>query len=182
MVAQVLERTDRHLVTGGDPDEPAVVPIAALFGDDDYLEASTVAKIGAALIQAYPEELGHLTTADIAYVWKAKGTKKCGVPVLGTCQRPGGLTRHFAAVDFVVTIMADHCREMQMTRWQLEALTFHELLHADVDGDTGKPAVKGHDTEMFFDEIKHYGLWKSDLREARVAFEQVPLPIGAGWR
>lgn len=172
--------TNQHrLVTPGNPSAPADIPDGKVFDDNqsDYIPAPEIEAIAHALIENYPDELGHLTTAAIRCVWKGKGKKDCGKPVLGTCARPPALTRFFAGCDFIVTLMAEHCTSHALTNFQVEALVFHELLHADVDPESGRPSTRPHDCEMFHDEIKYYGLWKADLREARIAFDQQPLPL-----
>lgn len=175
MVA-TAERT-KALVTGGNPEAPARIPEDRLFEDmeQEFLPAKDIQQIAEALMAAYPDDLGHLAPVTISYVWRRKGTKTCGKAVMGTCQRPGGLHRYHAKADFVVVIAANHCREMQMTAWQLEALVFHELSHADWDPEADKPAVRAHDAELFADEVRMYGLWRDDLIVAERAFAQMPL-------
>jgi hypothetical protein len=167
----------KTLVTGGDPNAPARIPEDRFFKDQEteFLPAKDIQQIAEALIAAYPDDLGHLSSVTISYVWRQKGTKTCGKAVLGTCQRPGGLHRFHAKADFVIVIAADHCRELQMTAWQLEALVYHEMLHADWDAEADKPAVRGHDAELFADELRRYGTWRDDLIVIERAFTQVPM-------
>lgn len=44
-----------------------------------------------------------------------------------------------------------------------EALLHHELMHCDVDLDSGKLSIKPHDVEEFNATLRQYGLWKADL-------------------
>lgn len=44
-----------------------------------------------------------------------------------------------------------------------EALLHHELMHCDVDLDSGKLSIRPHDVEEFNATLRQYGLWKADL-------------------
>jgi hypothetical protein len=172
MVA-TAERT-RTLVTSGDPETPARVPADVIFEEHDaeYLLAPELERIGQALI-ADCEELAHLTTADIAYCWRRKGAKHCGKAVAAKGQKVSGLTKFYAKADFVIIVAADHLRDWGLDNWQMEALIHHELLHCQVDDETGKPAPAAHDVELFIENVSRYGLWHPSLTELRVVADQL---------
>ena len=119
---------------------------------------------------------GHLRDREVVYLWKASGGKANGKLVLGKCQKAAGLVAHFSKADWVVWLSADHGRDLGLTRWQVEAALYHELLHAGQNEQTMEPAVYPHDAEMFRAEIEQYGLWKSDLRFVADCFQGV-LPM-----
>ena len=164
----------RVLITGDDPEMIVPIPDDRLFEENetDYLPCPEAKEIGAALI-AGREEFAHLQTATIRYLWKRKGTKKCGREIVGTCQRPGGLTRYFGSCDFVVCFATDFLRKRKPSLWYMECLTAHELLHASWDDETDKPATRDHDLEMFHAEVRMYGLWRDDLVVADDTFTQL---------
>jgi hypothetical protein len=93
--------------------------------------------------------------------------------LLGKCQRPSGLLRYFSHSDFVIWFAANNCRDLGFTNWQMEALIFHELKHAKIEDMV--PVIVPHDCEVFADEIKRYGLWKSDLHQVAEASAQALL-------
>lgn len=181
MVAQLVTQDEptreRRLLIGGNPNAPAPIPLDEEFEENetDFLDAPLLAKIGAAVIAAYPEEFGHLNTATIRYLWKRKGGKHQGSPILGYCWKASGIGKFYAGGEFVIWIGADTAREIGLTNYQLEAAIFHETLHAEVDPETAKPAIRGHDCQMFNAEVERYGLWIHSLQGASEAFEQVAM-------
>jgi hypothetical protein len=168
----------RELVTGGDPDARAIVPVDGAFEDgDDFLEADDVDEIVVALV-ASDEALAHLRNASFRCLWQRVGAKAAGVRVFARAQRPGKLYRHLAAgADFFLLIGADHCRETGLTRWQLEALVYSELCSCGFDPATGKYAIRPPDFVGFVAEVDRYGLWTPGLRDAKRAIEQIPLGL-----
>lgn len=176
MALKMVEDT-RRLILGGNPGELADIPEDGMFednGDSKFLPAFEARRIGQALIEARPE-LEHLAGVDIRYEWARKGGSKAGRATLGTCRRASGLIAYYSRADFIVCLSADNCRDARFTRWQLEALVYHELRHADLDPDHGTPMLQGHDVEMFTSEVERYGLWRQDLRTASVTFVQLEL-------
>ncbi len=190
-----MYQTGRRLITGGDPDRHFLVP-----GDDefvlrdwldedpdrtpddddaphvDFLPAPEIASVGAALLG---EHFRTLVNVAIDYRWKRRGGQGGGRATLGKCMKVAGLTKHYAAVDFVIWLAADNLRDMRATAYQIEALTFHELMHADID-EKSSPVIHPHDFEGFAKEIEQYGLWKSDAVLMGRAFGAVQLPLFAG--
>ncbi|MDP9351671.1 MAG: hypothetical protein M3P51_09055 [Chloroflexota bacterium] len=176
MTLQLL-KPERALVTGGDPDAPADIPSGAFFEDNDnpdFLPAFEPTVIAGKLIETCPE-LKHLREMSVTVLWKRKGGASAGKYTLGTCRRASGLVRHFSKTDFIVTLSADHLYVFKFTNWQLEALIYHELLHTYVEDE--KASTVGHDCEMFFDEVRRYGVWRMDLEGAAKVFKQVELPL-----
>jgi hypothetical protein len=165
----------RHLITGGDPDERYPVPSKGALEGVDFAPAADLEKIADALISSDLAKFGHLRDVTVIYLWKASGGKSAGKLVLGKCQKASGLVAHFSEADWVIWLAADHCRDLGMSRWQVEAAVYHELNHAGADVDTREPTVYPHDAEMFRAEIESYGLWKSDLRFVAPGFRDLPL-------
>lgn len=109
----------------------------------------------------------------VKFLWKEKGGQKGGLATLGKCVLLSGLARHFGESDYVIWIAADHARAWELDDGQLEALLYHELLHCelitDENSDEVRAGVRGHDAEVFFDEIAKYGLWRESLTRLRQA-------------
>jgi hypothetical protein len=167
-----------------EPDRKAATPLDGMFPDEGFLPAPEIESIARELIDAYPE-LGHIAQADVGFVWKRKGGRTRGRDVYGKCQPASGLLAHFSRCDFVVWIAADHVRESGFTRLQLEALVYHELKHIgfEIDDDEKSPTYgemklvgRGHDDEIFIDEVLRYGAWNHSRRRAGEAYQQVTLP------
>lgn len=150
-----------------------------VYGEEhlDFLPAPDLAIIAGRLIEQY-DELYHLDGTQIIYLWKAKGGVNKGSANLGYCQKTSGLVKYFASVPWVIWLAADHVFSYDMTRRQVEALLYHELLHAgeeeNEDGNK-KVTVIGHDFEGFANEVKRYGDWHSGLTLCKKAWEQPSL-------
>ncbi len=165
---------ERELICGGDPDEKYPVPRDEAFagpagGLQDFIDAADLADIGTDLV-ATRDELRHLGEARIHHRWKLAGGASGGKATLGKCVKASGLVAHYSEADFIVWLAADHCRVLELTRWQVEALLYHELCHAiealDADGNPAGWKVRSHDFEGFRSEVERYGLWQADLVEA----------------
>lgn len=172
-----------HPAGGASPRYP--VPTDAALGGE-YTLAPDLEKLARALIR----EHGHRVAAEcqITYLWRKKGGAAKGKPTLGACSKPSGLLRHFAGVDFVIWLAADHLRDDRATVRQVSAALWHELGHV---GETEEPAnadehwmpeltLLSHDFEGFLDEYQRYGAWRADLRAAEHAFRQLPLDLASG--
>jgi hypothetical protein len=154
----------RRLILGGDPDEKFGVPDEKAFDlGGEFLDAQGCDKIAEALIKDR-KCFESLREATIIYLWKKKGSEKPKM-VLGKCQRPSGLLGHFSGADFIIWFAANNCRGI--TRWQMEALIFHELKHARKED--GEAVTVPHDWEGFAEEIERYGLWKRDIQPIAAA-------------
>lgn len=172
----MVTKERRSLVTGGDAEAVFVAPPAGQFEaeGDDFIAAPDIERIGSALIAAHEATFGHLQSREVAFLWKRKGGNAGGKTTLGKCQKPTGLLKHFAGADFVIWVAADHCRDHRLTAYQVEALVYHELLHAGED-ENGKAVILPHDWTGFTGEVQQYGAWKPDLSAAAHSFEQLRL-------
>ena len=170
MAMPAVDTTHVTIPTEGD------FPVNDNEQQDDYLPAHDVADVGARLI-ATCHELAHLHTARITYLWKREGGKSGGKLTLGKCKAVSGLERYWSESDFVIWLAADHAQTFNLDQRQIEALIFHELMHADIDDETARPKVRPHDVEAFVPEIERYGLWTSDLKDAGDAMRQAALPM-----
>lgn len=184
---QVLDAWLDGLVAraGGDPERGVQPPPAEAFVDEGgertpFLPAPELADLAAQLLARHTH-LAHLLGLEVVYLWKAEGGKSAGQDVLGKCQKPSGLLRHFSQADFVIWLAADHLRARLLSARQVEALLYHELLHTAID-DEGRPAVRGHDWAGFTREIEHYGLYLEDIRRIDQALRQTRLPGLEGGR
>ncbi len=168
--ATMDQTTTRTLITGGNPEERFPIPEDGAW---EFLPAPDLERVGLALIGSCPE-LAHVAGLDVAFVWKRKGGKK-----RGWCQRPSGLLKFYAKSDFVIWLAADHTFDLSMTRWEVEALLFHELSFADLETDkeTGetKPVMRSLEIEAWVSELERYGPWSESLGRAKRAFAQMPL-------
>lgn len=153
----------------------------------DYLPAPEIEAIASRL----RDEKAHfdgIRGFSIAFWWKRKGGQSGGKCVLGKCARTPALAKALKPSTWTIWVAADHFRDFRLTDRQVEALVFHELLHATLkevevkDPVTGevdteyRPAIAGHDVECFWSEIEEYGLWTSELRRTKDVFEQASLP------
>lgn len=141
------------------------VPTEEDFSGMPFLKSDEIRKIADALIK---KSLTHLINVKIEYFWKRKGGRSKDKVTLGRCQRPTGLLAHYCPGAMVIWLAADHAQVLKLTRYQIEALVFHELNHIDVSGE-GVVGLKNHDFEGFGDEIVEYGMWNSGLQEAAAA-------------
>lgn len=154
----------RKLILGGNPDEIYPVPAKGDFEvQGDWIHASGAEKIGQQLIQEC-KSLNSLDGANISYLFKKSGGSRNGKAILGMCTRPSGLLRFFSGMHFVIWFGADNLRDRAINRWQMEALIFHELKHAEMDGqgEGETPVIRPHDFEGFGEEITRYGFWRRD--------------------
>ena len=111
----------------------------------------------------------------LTLLWRDRGGKTKGRPTLGRCTKPTGLLRHFADTDIVIWLAADHLRERGATRREVEAVLFHELSHVSED-EEGAVFLVGHEAEVFFSELEHYGKEVRHLRAFVRAVQQLRLP------
>lgn len=155
-----------------------VVPAEIDF-DDAFLDSPELKELGGDLIELYPGTLGHLGDVEIAYLWKKSGGKKGGHSVFGKTAKSSGLLTAFTTAQAVIWLAADHVAEAGYSPRQIEALLHHEMQHIGVeeDEDTGdrKIVMRGHDVELFYQDIKTYGAWEEMLSAAAAAFRQAPM-------
>lgn len=129
------------------------------------------ARIGEELCRVKRQDLHRVR---IGYLWKRAGGARNGKAVLGKAVKANPLVRTFTDRLGFVVLSADHVQRFKLTRWQIEALIFHELAHFRFEDGTLN--TYGHDFEAFKSEVEEYGLWKPDLRLANEAFKQIELP------
>ena len=171
-----MKQQTTMLVTGGDPAEIfSPVPSEESFEDSDFIDAAEVEAIGAALIK-HRAGLEYLREHPIEYLWQRKGGSSRGKPVLARCRRPKGLLAMYCDAHFIVTASADHLTKARLTRYQMEALIYHELCHTNVDVEKG-PCLVPHDFEGFNAEVTIYGAWYPDLEKAALAFKQLSFAL-----
>jgi hypothetical protein len=162
----------KKLINGGDPEQKFIGPGSSDFGDSDFFLGDDIKQIAQALIESV-DHFADLADARIVYLWKRKGSERPR-RILGKCQRPSGLLGYFSGADFVIWLAANNC--IGLTKWQVEALIFHELNHASMD--QGEATLVPHDCECFASEIKRYGLWKTDIEHiAEATNEALKLPF-----
>lgn len=130
------------------------------FDDVDFMTGEYITAVANNL---FATKVKWIADLSIVYLWKRKGGYGKGKAVLGKCQRPTGILKHFANYDFVIWLAADNMRDANFRELQVEATLYHELCHAGHDLK-GNPVVIPHDYEGFCAEIMEYGLWRSDLK------------------
>lgn len=153
----------------------AQIPSDDHFGEDDFLESQALQQVAEALIEIHRAKLGFLSGVVVRYFWKRKGGKAHGGAVYGKLIKPSGLQKHLAECELILWVAADHCRAADFTSRQLEALVFHELLHAGQDFESGDLILVPHEAEIFAAEVRAYGLWSVELRDVAPSFRQLSL-------
>ena len=150
------------------------VPSEEMFGEGEFIPAAAVEEIGDELREIYG-----LPEVSVTYLWRKKGGKSSGRPVMGKCVKASGLAKYGIGTDFTIWFAADHCREAKLTPQQFRALVYHESLHAgvEVDDKTGNitPVLRAHDVEEFNDVVREFGNWDESLRLFAEAVKQAPL-------
>ena len=162
-----------------------------------YTLATDAAAIAYRLVQTVPE-LEHIKSARIAWLFtldelKLGGGQKAAIISTPTVQ--GNLRKLFEwfldemtaelfdgdAADFLVRVSVGAWESIDAIR--RERLVFHELCHlvhaedrygAPLFDDEGRPALKlvPHDTEVFHEEIRRYGVEVVGLKEHVAAIEE----------
>jgi hypothetical protein len=156
------------------------IPSDAEFEDDQEFKADhALAALASELEARHPGKFGFLRNVEVAYLWKRNGGRAQGKARVGQCSKTSGLAKHYSGAEFVVWLAADATRDLNFGPRELEAALFHEMSHIDYDDEADRPVVRGHDVEMFVEELTEYGTWRADLRRARHAFEQLPLEVAA---
>lgn len=179
MVAATQGATDLALITGGDPDERFPVPFIA----DEFQEAPELDKIASALIERCHDFTDLFIAVERSGIevrcrWRKKAARNADRFRVGTLQKTSGLLKHYSEAHYLIVVAVD--ATMGFTRRQMEALIYHELCHINIqfhtDDDTGETMVElkthAHEVEMFHAEVKRYGLWRGDLKQASETFRQ----------
>ena len=178
-LTQVWPAVDAETGEVHDPDEQYPLPPASRFIEPgtievrDFIPAPDIEAIAKMLTERH-EHLGWLKGVRVSYLWRCKGGASGGKATFGQCQKASGLIRHYSGVSFVVWLAWDHCDTAAVTRRQVEALVYHQLLHADRT-EKGKPAVAPHDFEGFTRELEVYGPWQADLQRMVKVSQQLPM-------
>ncbi|MGE0133730.1 MAG: putative metallopeptidase [Dehalococcoidia bacterium] len=160
--------TARELPRDIDDDDLYPVPEPDDFEDKrtgklwDFMLAPDLEEIGARLVDEY-EHLEQARGWKVRYLWKREGGQSHGSDRLGYCRKLSGEAGFFGGHDFVIALGADHMRMYGMTYRQVQAATFHELLHVGTSQNYG-PTLNGHDAELFYAEMDVFGQWKRNLR------------------
>ena len=159
------------------------VPFEAQFGGKDYLPAPGLRRVALSLIMR-DQALRHLTDVHVEYLWKRRGGQSRGVPKIGDCVMPSGLSKHAwnqmaqarsgsatERVVFVVWLASDHLETF--SQMQVEASLYRQLLKTTTDErDHSAFKLRAPDFGGFIREIERYGLWNQSLVQAAPAFSQ----------
>lgn len=147
------------------------IPNEESFGGAAFLRSDHLTNWAHSVIEKHAPRFDFLTADfEVAFLWKAKGGKAQGNPVLGKLEKPSGLAGYYSRADFVVWLAADHAVSLGFGPFELEAILFHELMHAGTDDD-GKAITVGHDFEGFRAEIEQYGFWDETFRQLKAAVQ-----------
>lgn len=142
--------------------------------DRDWIDAPTLAAIGEELIERRQDTLAHLNPFKIAYFWRKKGGLEAGRYRYGQTIVPSGLLREKVEADFIIWLAADYTHSY-FEAWRIEALLYHQLLHAGANATTGGPKLRPHQFEGFGSELELYGAWSPSLKIVARAAQQLPL-------
>jgi hypothetical protein len=157
------------------------VPFEAQFGGKDFLPAPGLRRVALGLIMR-DQSLRHLTDQRVEYLYKRRGGQARGVPKVGDCVLPSGLSKHAwnamaraatgsasETVRYVIWLAADHTQNW--TPLQVEAGLYRQLCKTGVNPrDHSEFRLKAPDFTGFVREIQRYGLWCAPLVEAGPAF------------
>lgn len=159
-----------------------------------FRPAPEVERIARELINTVSEH-NHLAPANLVYLWRTGSPwTSRGRIVLGQAKLLGALDRHLLThqqqlraggsltVDDgqaddepqVLTVIINGDEWPDLTPEQRKALVDHELCHFDLNHDTGRWQIVGHDVEEFAGVIRRHGLWLDDIRRfAHVAKDAI---------
>ncbi len=129
----------------------------------EYIEAPEVQALSEKLI----EEYGFLdaSMSRIKYLFKVSDKSKFA----GKISKAGEKWKHITGYDYVMEVWRPAWEKG--TPLERRALLYHELSHVlRVDTKKGnKWAIKDHPIEAFPEEIRMFGAWSSQLKEAESA-------------
>lgn len=146
------------------------VPDKNRFIEHEFIAAPDLEMLGEAIVEHF--DMAAASMFDIAYLWKAAGTKRAGAK----CSKASGALRFYSKADFVIWVGAEGPRAHLFTLRQIRALLYHELLHISAT-EKGEPALRDHDAEVFREELREFGMWHPEYERA---FGQLELPIFGG--
>lgn len=142
--------------------------------DRNWIDAPILAAIGEELIERRQDTLAHLNPFKIAYFWRKKGGLESGRYRYGQTLVPSGLLKEKVDADFIIWLASDYTSSY-FEAWRIEALLYHQLLHAGANATTGGPKLRPHQFEGFGSELEHYGAWSPPLKIVARAAQQLPL-------
>ena len=154
---------------------PYPIPTEDQFDEEDYRDAPDLYKIVLVLMDRHPEKFAHLSQVPFATLWKREGGKAHGKLLLGQVKKISGLAKFYGNVELVICLSADHLRVGKATYRVIEAVVAHEMAHVAWDAEKGKVYLVPHDFEGFSFELREYGTWRTDLKIASEAFQQIGL-------
>jgi hypothetical protein len=169
---------------GKDADMPIRfnIPKAEEFADAgvEYLAAPDLRYIAKKVIEETGEDLSHIDLAHVDFAWKLKGGKQNGKARYGQCRKQDDVAKFHGGNTWLIWLAADHCLFMASNPTACKALVYHELAHIgfaynEQSGET-VPKINPHDVEMFYGEVRHFGLWRLDLTVAEDVFKQARIP------
>lgn len=135
------------------------------FGGKPYKSAPDLAQLAARVMNKHQLRFTVVQNFEVEYLWKARGGTERNEPKYGDCVMPGGLTKFFAKLDFVIWFAADHLGELSLSDDQYEALMFRQLSKIGTNENTESPLLVGYDFAGFNAELQAYGPWEEQLRK-----------------
>lgn len=134
----------------------------------EFVTAQNAEEVGGEMIRRILR-LDALVGFRIDYLFRfADSWEKNGKTVLGEMKKPSGLLKNYAGADFVVLLNWEFW--LKLNPMQRVALVYHELRHGAEH--EGKPKIRPHDFEGFFDELTLFGTqtyedWNALARSVR---------------
>jgi hypothetical protein len=147
-----------------------------------YRESEEIAKIARDLIYDYHTDLA---VARIRYLFRSETATSKGKEIWGKARKVSGLNAWLAGEEstyegteplpfFVIEISEPVWRKLDDKGKR--ALVDHELMHCDIDLDSGKYNIVPHDLEEFNSIVRRHGLWRADVEFfVKAANEKLPL-------
>lgn len=165
----LLDRATRAIRGAlGEPDTTTRYPVPPVI--PDFIEAPDLKRIMADLIDKYESRFGHLREQTIAVLWKREGGNAGGVAQLAKTKKLLGTERYFVGKDYVIWFAADHAKGFELTRHQVEALVYSQLMRTGIT-EKGSPCLVPIEFSGFVSEVAIYGMWSAELQRAGDAFQ-----------
>lgn len=172
MDGTTTEATEATEETGGDFSlaQPYAVPSEGSFRGMEFVLDAGLATIARDLIDEFADDFWYLRGADIEWAWKRRGGAMNGKVLHHGHQRSSPRAVAHGAKEFVVWIAADASRETAVTLDLIRAMLCHEFCHFRKNED-GELKITGHSFEGFPLEVRLFGLWQQELRNAARSFQ-----------
>lgn len=174
-VAPVIPMTPK-----ADPDAESAdlyaVPSEPRFRNDagnavDFIAAEDLDSIVRQLIDEPDLGLGSLKNHAVVSFWKKSSGVAGGIPILGKLERPNALVHYYEPdASFILWVSASRCAEALLTRFQMTALVYHLLCHAEIN-EEGNPGLVRPDFVGFHREVEQFGLWRPSLKKIGEAIQ-----------